>query len=130
MDAGAGKTIMTGLTVREMLSRGRVRRVLVVPPRGPLSAIGSGKMNMLFRLPFRIVTGSDAQAGNPFRGPDSELVIVSLDTLVGKRLFARLCSADTQAYDLAVFDEAHKLSAYTDSRGTRKTRPLPVWPKR
>ena len=33
-DAGAGKTIMTGLYVREMLSRGRIRRVLVVPPAG------------------------------------------------------------------------------------------------
>lgn len=120
-DAGAGKTIMTGLTVREMLSRGRVRRVLVVPPAG-LVGNWQREMNTLFRLPFRIVTGSDAHAGNPFRGPGSELVIVSLDTLVGRRLFARLCSADTQAYDLAVFDEAHKLSAYTDSRGTRKTR--------
>ena len=120
-DAGAGKTIMTGLTVREMLSRGRVRRVLVVPPAG-LVGNWQREMNTLFRLPFRIVTGSDAHAGNPFRGPGSELVIVSLDTLVGRRLFARLCSADTQSYDLAVFDEAHKLSAYTDSRGTRKTR--------
>ena len=33
-DAGAGKTIMTGLYVREMLSRDRIRRVLIVPPAG------------------------------------------------------------------------------------------------
>ena len=119
-DAGAGKTIMTGLTVREMLSRGRIRRVLVVPPAG---LVGNWKREMrtLFRLSFRIVTGSDARAGNPFRGPGSDLVIVSLDTLVGERLFARLCGADTPAYDLVVFDEAHKLSASTENRRTRKT---------
>ena len=33
-DAGAGKTIMTGLYVREMLSRRLIRRVLIVPPAG------------------------------------------------------------------------------------------------
>ena len=40
-DAGAGKTIMTGLYIREMLLRGGIRRVLIVPPPGS-SAIGSG----------------------------------------------------------------------------------------
>jgi len=120
-DAGAGKTIMTGLTIREMLSRGRIRRVLVVPPAG-LVGNWEREMRTLFRLSFRIVTGSDARAGNPFVGPDSDLVIVSVDTLVGERLFARLCRAATPAYDLVVFDEAHKLSASTDNRRTRKTR--------
>ena len=79
------------------------------------------EMRTLFRLSFRIVTGSDARAGNPFCGPGSDLVIVSLDTLVGERLFDRLCSADTPAFDLVVFDEAHKLSASTENRRTRKT---------
>ena len=40
-DAGAGKTIMTGLYVREMLFRRRIRRVLIVRRRGSW-AIGSG----------------------------------------------------------------------------------------
>ena len=43
-DAGAGKTIMTGLYVREMLSRSLVRRILIVPPAGPQVGIsGSGQ---------------------------------------------------------------------------------------
>lgn len=33
-DAGAGKTIMTGLYIRELLSRRLVNRVLIVPPAG------------------------------------------------------------------------------------------------
>ena len=33
-DAGAGKTIMTGLYVREMINRGRLRRVIICCPAG------------------------------------------------------------------------------------------------
>ena len=118
-DAGAGKTIMTGLAVREMLSRGRIRRVLIVPPPG-LVGNWERELRTLFRLRFRIVSGDDARAGNPFHGAASDLAIVSLDTLVGERAFARLRDAD--AYDLVVFDEAHKLAALTQNNRTTKTR--------
>ena len=109
-DAGAGKTIMTGLYVREMLSRRLIRRVLIVPPAG-LVGNWEREMRTLFRLPFRIVSGEDARAGNPFLGPESDQVIVSIDTLAGERMFGHLKDAQTDAYDLVVFDEAHKLSA-------------------
>ena len=109
-DAGAGKTIMTGLYVREMLSRRLIRRVLIVPPAG-LVGNWEREMRALFRLPFRIVSGADGRAGNPFLGADSDLVIVSLDTLAGERMFSHLKDPNVQVYDLVVFDEAHKLSA-------------------
>ena len=109
-DAGAGKTIMTGLYVREMLSRRLIRRVLIVPPAG-LVGNWEREMRSLFRLPFRIVGGSDARSGNPFVGPESDLVITSIDTLAGERMFSRLADPATLPYDLVVFDEAHKLSA-------------------
>ena len=109
-DAGAGKTIMTGLYVREMLSRRLIRRVLVVPPAG-LVGNWEREMRTLFRLPFRIVSGADARAGNPFLGPESDRTIVSIDTLAGDRMFGCLKAPQTAAYDLVVFDEAHKLSA-------------------
>ena len=109
-DAGAGKTIMTGLYVREMLSRRLIRRVLIVPPAG-LVGNWEREMRTLFRLPFRIVSGEDARAGNPFLGPESDQVIVSIDSLAGERMFGHLKDAQTHAYDLVVFDEAHKLSA-------------------
>ena len=109
-DAGAGKTIMTGLYIREMLSRRLIRRVLIVPPAG---LVGNWEREMLhlFRLKYRIVAGTDARAGNPFTGPEGDLVIVSLDTLAGERMFGHLQNDETEAYDLVVFDEAHKLSA-------------------
>ena len=109
-DAGAGKTIMTGLYVREMLSRRLIRRVLIVPPAGLLGN-WEREMRTLFRLPFRIISGADARTGNPFLGPESNQVIVSVDTLAGERMFGHLKDPATPAYDLVVFDEAHKLSA-------------------
>jgi len=109
-DAGAGKTIMSGLYVREMLSRRLLTRVLIVPPAG-LVGNWESELATLFNMPFRIVEGSDARVGNPFVGDDSSRVIVSVDTLAGPRVFSRLQEPDVQAYDLVVFDEAHKLAA-------------------
>ena len=109
-DAGAGKTIMTGLYVREMLSRRLIRRVLIVPPAGLVGNWDQEMLN-LFRLSFSIIRGEDARTENPFRGPDSDRIIVSVDTLVTGRVFNRLRDPQTEPYDLVVFDEAHKLSA-------------------
>ncbi len=155
-DAGAGKTIMTGLYVREMLSRGRIRRVLIVPPAG-LVGNWERELRILFRLRFRIVSGSAVPRGsggsrtfedpdsegfgspgpsgssgssgahpgtddNPFRGPESDLAIVSLDTLAGERAFDALRKAGVPPYDLVVFDEAHKLAATSENHRVRKTR--------
>jgi len=108
-DAGAGKTIMTGVYIREMLSRRLLKRVLIVPPAG-LVGNWQRELATLFSLQFEIVSGSDARDGNPFIGPDSNCLIVSVDTLAGARTFARLRGKEVEPYDLVVFDEAHKLS--------------------
>ena len=109
-DAGAGKTIMTGLYVREMLARRLIRRVLIVPPAG-LVGNWEREMRNLFHLQFRVVSSTDARLGNPFFGPESDMVIVSVDTLAGERMFNHIGNETTEAYDLVVFDEAHKLAA-------------------
>src|SRR5207247_6283388 len=69
------------------------------------------ELRSLFSLSFRVVTGSDARAGNPFTEADGNLIIVSIDTLASERMFARLQEPGVLPYDLVVFDEAHKLSA-------------------
>ena len=109
-DAGAGKTIMSGLYIREMLSRRLLRRILIVPPAG---LVGNWRRELLtlFNLPFRIVAGSDARAENPFQGEAGDRVIVSVDTLASPRVFARLREPTVAPYDLVIFDEAHKLAA-------------------
>lgn len=110
-DAGAGKTIMTGLYMREMLSRRLLKRIMVVAPAG---LIGNWKseLSKLFSLSFRVVAGSEARSANPFVGEDSDRVIVSVDTLASARVFGRLKESSVAPYDLVVFDEAHKLAAH------------------
>jgi SNF2 family DNA or RNA helicase len=109
-DAGAGKTIMSGLYIREMLSRRLLRRILIVTPAG---LVGNWRRELLtlFNLPFRIVTGADARADNPFQGEAGDRVIISVDTLASPRMFARLRETTVVPYDLVIFDEAHKLAA-------------------
>lgn len=119
-DAGAGKTIMTGLTVREMLSRGRIHRVLIIPPAG-LVGNWERELRILFQLRFRIVSGTALKTKNPFLGSDGDLVIVSLDTLRQVNAFNRLRDPGISSYDLVVFDEAHKLAATKQSSRVRKT---------
>ncbi len=109
-DAGAGKTIMAGLYIREMLTRRLIHRVLIIPPAG-LVGNWEREMQRLFGLPFQIVGHSEARHENPFAGSVGDLVIVSLDTLAGERAFACLQDPCVAPYDLVVFDEAHKLSA-------------------
>jgi SNF2 family DNA or RNA helicase len=109
-DAGAGKTIMTGLYIREMLSRRVFKRILIIAPAG---LVGNWKSELakLFSLPFHIVSGADARVANPFVGEGSDRLIISIDTLASRRVFARLKDSAVVPYDLVVFDEAHKLAA-------------------
>ncbi|MDP2659139.1 MAG: helix-turn-helix domain-containing protein, partial [Dehalococcoidia bacterium] len=119
-DAGAGKTIMAGLYIREMLSRRLIRRVLIAPPAG-LVGNWRRELHTLFSLEFREVVGADCRDENPFSGPGSDLVIVSVDTLSGGRSFERLGDPGTCPYDLVIFDEAHRLAASRNPDGTYET---------
>ncbi|MCG3126042.1 MAG: RNA polymerase-associated protein RapA [Phycisphaerae bacterium] len=109
-DAGAGKTIMAGLYIREMLARRLVRRVLIVPPAG-LVGNWERELRTLFSLNFRIIRGPDVRQGNPFADAESDLAICSVDTLSGERVFGPLKDPSVEPYDLVIFDEAHKLAA-------------------
>lgn len=109
-DAGAGKTIMSGLYLREMLSRRLLRRILIVTPAGLVSN-WRRELLTLFNMPFRVLSGADVRQDNPFIGENSDRIIVSVDTLASLRVFSRLAEAQVLPYDLVIFDEAHKLAA-------------------
>ena len=77
------------------------------------------------------MSGGDGRAGNPFIGAGSDQLIVSVDTLAGDRMFARLQDPSVEPYDLVIFDEAHKLSARPRARRLRSARPIGTgWPRR
>ncbi len=115
-DAGAGKTIMAGIYMQEMLIHKFIRRILIIPPAG-LVGNWERELRILFNLRFKIIFGADARGGNPFVGSTSDLVIVSLDTL-RRSLFSRLQESTVLPYDLIIFDEAHKLAADRRPNGT------------
>ena len=90
--------------------------MLIVPPAGLVGNWESELRNAVRPALQHRHVASDARDSNPFAGSDSDLVIVSVDTLAGERMFARLREPGVAPYDLVVFDEAHKLSARLDSR--------------
>jgi hypothetical protein len=72
---------MIGLTIREMLLRRLVQRILIVPPAG-LVRNWERELGILFRLNFRILASSDIRDDyNPFTDPRYNLAIISVDTL-------------------------------------------------
>ena len=110
-DPGAGKTIMAGLLIKELIVRGDLRRCLIVCP-GSLAEQWQDELGRRFHLPFEILTNDKfeaARTGNWFL--ENDLAIARLDKLSRNEDVQQKLSAPDCRYDLIVVDEAHKLSA-------------------
>jgi superfamily II DNA or RNA helicase len=109
-DPGAGKTIMAGLFIKELIIRGDVQRCLIVPP-GNLVEQWQDELWGRFGLQFDIITRQTLEAslsGNPYA--EKNLVISRLDHMArNEDILAKLGQTD---WDLVVVDEAHKMSAH------------------
>lgn len=110
-DPGAGKTIMAGLLMKELIVRGDLHRCLVVCP-GSLAEQWQDELFHRFHLKFEILTNDKLQAaatGNWFL--ENNLAIARLDKLSRNSDVQAKLSAPDCRWDLVVCDEAHKLSA-------------------
>ena len=118
-EVGLGKTIETALILRELASRGELRRALMVVPAGLVNN-WHRELNEVFNLNFEVF-GSQGDVtdrkSNAFAKHDR--LIASIDTLKLKPRMKRL--KDAPRWDLCVFDEAHHLTAYKSGGKVKKT---------
>jgi superfamily II DNA or RNA helicase len=119
-DPGAGKTIMAGLFIRELLMRADAKRVLIVAP-GSLVEQWQDEMFEKFGLSFALFSREQVEqsrSGNPF--DDHDLLVARVDQLArADDLQEKLRLSQ---WDLVVVDEAHKLSASYFGNKVNKTK--------
>jgi SNF2 family DNA or RNA helicase len=110
-DPGAGKTIMAGLLIKELIARGDLQRCLVVCP-GSIVEQWQDELFRRFDLPFEILTNDkleSARTGNWFL--EANLVIARLDKMSRNEDIQQKLAAPDCRWDLVICDEAHKLAA-------------------
>lgn len=109
-DPGAGKTIMCGLYVKELLLRGDLARCLIVAP-GSLVDQWMDELYDKFGLRFEILTRSLIDSSVQDSVFDNHpLLIARMDQLSrNDDLLEKLQRSD---WDLVVVDEAHRMSAH------------------
>lgn len=107
-DTGAGKTIMTGLLLKELLLRGAIERILIVTPGGLTKQWQEDEMGLKFNLPFTLVNRSQFNA-DPNIFQSAQRIITSIDFISQEDVMNVVSNSH---WDMVIFDEAHKLSAY------------------
>lgn len=118
-DPGAGKTIMAGLLIRELLLRADAKRILIVSP-GSLTEQWQDELLEKFGVQFEIFSREKQEqcaSGNYFDTTD--LLICRLDQLSRNEEYQE--KLKLTEWDLIIVDEAHKLSASYFGNEVKKT---------
>jgi hypothetical protein len=120
-DPGAGKTIMAGLFIKELMLRGDLKRCLIVAP-GSLVEQWQDELQEKFDLRFDVVSRQMMDAayhGNPFRASDR--LILRLDMASRSDEMQALLEASPD-FDLVIVDEAHRMSATYFGNEVKRTK--------
>ena len=118
-DAGAGKTIMAGLLIRELKLRGLIERIAVVCPAN-LAFQWQRELQEKFEETFFVLKGSDIR--NQFGAnewQERNQVITSLDLAKRDDILPGLQQV---RWDLVIIDEAHRMSARDESHKSQRYR--------
>ncbi|WP_308873433.1 DEAD/DEAH box helicase [Thiothrix subterranea] len=119
-DPGAGKTIMAGLLIRELLMRADAKRILIVSP-GSLTEQWQDELLEKFGVSFDIFSREKQEqctSGNYF--DEANQLICRLDQLSRSEEFQEKLALTE--WDLIIVDEAHKLSANYFGNKVNKTK--------
>ena len=119
-DPGAGKTIMAGLYIKELILREDVKRCLIVVPGGLVDQ-WQDELYLKFGLAFEILT---PQFGETVFGASAfeqhPLLIARMDQLARNEILqAQLATSE---WDLVVVDEAHRMGAHYFAGKLEKTK--------
>ena len=118
-DAGAGKTIMAGLLVRELKLRGLAERILVVCPAN-LTFQWQRELKEKFDQQFLVLKGGDIR--DQFgvnQWLSQKQVITSLDLAKREDILPGLRQVH---WDLVIVDEAHRMSASDETHKSQRYR--------
>lgn len=116
-DAGAGKTIMSGLLIRELKLRGLAERILIVCPAN-LAFQWQRELKEKFDEKFLIMKGRDIR--DQFgvnQWIEQKQVITSLDLAKREEILPGLRQV---RWDLIIVDEAHRMSWSPPARKTAR----------
>src|SRR3954468_3167928 len=119
-DPGAGKTIMAGLYIKELMLREDVKRCLIVAPGG-LVEQWQDELFLKFGLRFTVLErsfGETVFGASAFE--QHPLLIARMDQLSrSEELLAELQKSE---WDLVVVDEAHRMAAHYFGGELKKTK--------
>ena len=116
-DAGAGKTIMAGLLIRELQLRGLAERILIVAPSN-LAFQWQRELQEKFDETFMVLKGSELRAQfGVNQWMQQPKVVTSLDLAKREEILPGLQQA---RWDLVVVDEAHRMSARDESHKSQR----------
>src|SRR5687767_8524850 len=120
-DPGAGKTIMAGLLIKELLIRGDLERCLIISP-GSLTDQWQDELEEKFGLNFEILSRdmiARTRSGNPFL--EHDFLIARMDQL-SRNLDLQEKLKAAPEWDLVVCDEAHRMSGHVIGDEIKYTR--------